>query len=361
MHSERILQLLAKQMGNAASDEEIRELQELLRRYPEHHFLLEILQSIEGEKLHKETPVGEDALIHEGWDKLQRELDNINKPYELPANDNKTNIKRIAVPGWMQWAAAIILVVGSSFFVWNYFGRKNVQPAMAKINQVIVPYGVPQRKLLPDSTVVWLNAGSRIRYAENFIQKRRDVYLEGEAYFKVKHDADHPFIVHAGNIAVRALGTEFNVQAYPDDSRIEATLIKGKVQITMSEKPGQKIILVPNEKLTVTNKTFKLSGERLKDMSFKVEQVMPLPSINYFPEVAWMQDELAFQNEAFGELAKRMERRYNVHLIFKDTVLKKERLTGTFENENIQKALTLLQMTTPFHYRMEGDSVYLNR
>jgi ferric-dicitrate binding protein FerR (iron transport regulator) len=78
-------------------------------------------------------------------------------------------------------------------------------------------------------------------------------------------------------------------------------------------------------------------------------------------ETAWMQDELVFQDEVFSDLAKRMERRFNVHIAFGDTALKKETLSGIFKNEDIGKALRFLQMTTPFQYHIKGDSVYLER
>jgi ferric-dicitrate binding protein FerR (iron transport regulator) len=366
MYSERILQLLAKQMGNAASGKELLELEELLRKYPEYHFLVEILQSLEGEKVHKEPAMSEEALVHEGWGLLQDELNHL-QANTVPLKNSENSIRIIPSLSWLRSAAiwaGVILLAGSAFFVWKTSKGKKSGPLVAKTNQLSVPFGTPEKKILPDSTVVWLNAGSRIRYAENFIQNKREVYLEGEAFFSVAHDAEHPFIVHAGNIAVRALGTQFNVQAYPDENRIETTLISGKVQVTMDEKPDQRIILDPNEKLTVTNEGLKLSetnARKRKDISFQVQEVVQLPSITSVSEVAWLQDKLAFQNEAFKELAKKMERRYAKRIVFEDSSLGNERLNGVFENETIEKALTILQMTTPFHYRVYGHTVYLDR
>ena len=367
MDPERILQLLAKQMGHDVSDEEIAELQELLQQYPEQHFLVEVLQSIQGEKLHSEPAIGEDDLVRENWFMLSDQLDNLQKPGEDLEDENGIQIRKIPAGIWMRRAAmwiGLILLAGSSFFIWMRSGKKQLYQPVAKIEKVIVPNGAPEMMLLPDSSVVWLNAGSQIHYADNFINKNREVYLDGEAYFSVKHDADHPFIVYAGNIAIRALGTKFNVHAYGEENKIEATLISGKVQVTIDGKPDQKIILMPNEKLTVTNDKFKLPGKpakALKESSFEVQNIAPISTNVSVPEVAWVQDKLAFQDEAFEVLAKRMERRYNKHIIFKDTLLGNERLTGIFENENIEKALRLLKMTTPFNYKVKGDTVYLKR
>ncbi|HSV10027.1 MAG TPA: FecR domain-containing protein, partial [Hanamia sp.] len=367
MISDRILQLLAKQMGNAASEKELLELKQLLQQYPENHFFIEILQSIKSERSYSEPVLNEDELVQESWLMLSSELEDLDTTGSIPINKNEGNHKKSSVRVWMRnaaiWTGAVMLV-GSSYFIWKQPSKKHTQPIATRINQVIVPYGAPEKKVLPDSTIVWINAGSHIHYAEDFVQKTRDVYLEGEAYFSVKHDADHPFIVHAGNVTVRALGTKFNVRAYQNENKIEATLISGKIQVNIEDKPDKNIILIPNEKLTVTNEKLKFANTQTqvrKELSFEVKEVEQMPSISAVREVAWLQDKLAFENESFDDLAKRMERRYDVHLIFKSSSLRDERLSGVFENENIQKALNLLQMTTDFHYQIRADTVFLNR
>lgn len=367
MHSERLLQLLAKKMGHAASQEELQELEELIRQNPEHTLLLELLQSLQGEKLHQEPAMTEQKLVDESWSKLQLELNPHPSIDTASITAVPTPVKRL----WhrKRWAQAaiwtgIFLLAGSAFYWWMQPGAPSPNSVAGTLQEVTVPYGSPEKKVLPDSTVVWLNAGSHIRYAADFIQQQREVYLEGEAYFQVSHDPQHPFIVHAGNIAVRALGTEFNVHAYKDEQTIEATLISGKVQVTMTDKPDQRIILEPHEKLTVTrppaNKT---AGTGLpgNEVGFQVQDITPAAAQAPVKEVAWMQDQLAFQNEAFKELAKRMERRYNKHILFTDNQLEEERLNGVFDNESIEKALGILQMTTPFRFRIQGDTVILSK
>lgn len=366
MDSEKILQLMAKQMGQAASEDEIKELKELLKRHPEYYFFKEILLSIEGERLHREPDTGEKAIVQESWFLLITELDNEKISNKSVIEERRHN-RRIIFRKWMRVAAVlagVMLISRMAFYSWTHLQRKSpVLQVVTLEKKVRVPYGVPRKMTLPDSSIVWLNAGSHIRYADNFIQKKREVYLDGEAYFEVKHDAGHPFLVHAGNVVIKVLGTEFNVQAYHDENHIETTLINGKVQVQITGKPDKKIVLTPHEKLTVINQEFSLSGKNAerKELSFQVQEVIPLQSTTPIPEVAWLQDKLAFQNESFDELSKKLARRYDVHIIFRDTLLENERLSGIFENETIQKALKLLQMTTPFHYRIESDSVYLSR
>jgi ferric-dicitrate binding protein FerR (iron transport regulator) len=356
MNLDRILELLAKQMGNAASEADLIELEYLLRQHPNHQHLVSILKSIQSKKL-KQPAQNEELIVKEGWEKLQHKLKEIS--FQENPQARHINIRTVFVRKQLQWAAVLIGLILIASVLYLQLVKPGHGNMIGSVQEAVL-HGKPEMKALPDGTVVWINAGSKIRY--NAEQGTRDVYLEGEAYFKVKHDAEHPFIVHAGNLAVRALGTEFNVAAYPGEDHVEATLIKGKVQVTMDEKPDQKIILSPNEKLTVVNKHVVAKDTLVrKEISYEVRPVEILPVINEAGEVAWMQDKLAFQNESFLDLAKRMERRYNIHIVFHDESLKKEALSGIFENENINKALRVLQMTTPFRYRMKGDSIFLNR
>lgn len=362
-------------MGNAASEKELTELSELLAQHNDLHYFIEMLSSLKGVGKHYESATEEENLIQENWSMLQLEIKESLTGTTRGNQDDRENglyktrnapiIRKYArrVIGYAAVFSGILLLACGALFFWKKSFPKDAA-LTAKINQVVVPSGAPIKKILPDSSVVWLNAGSQIRYADQFIGNKREVYINGEAYFKIKQDEKHPFIVHAGNITIRVLGTEFNVQAYGDEDRIETTLISGKVQVQITGKPDKKIILTPHEKLTVINQEFKLSGkasELRKELSFQVKEVVPLKTTTPIQEVAWLDDKLAFQNERFSELAKRLERRYDVHIVFVDTLLNQERLSGVFENESIGKALKILQMTTPFHYQTHGDTVYLKQ
>lgn len=359
MESERIMNLLAKQMGQYASEQEIKELNELFKKHPHLQYFAEIVRSIEGEKQHYEPAAAEEQIIREGWTRLENTLASGGEEplCEMPPlKKDRSWMLRAAV-----WLAVII--TGAVVFYTSSLPKKRApQDIAVKTRSLTVPYGAPERKVLPDGTVVWLNAGSHISYADDFLRENREIFLEGEACFDVKSNAEHPFIVHAGNVVIHVLGTTFNIKAYDDENKIETTLITGKLQVQIADNPDKKIMLSPNEKLTVINRKFNVEGGdagRQKELSFQVKGVEPLQTETPIPEIAWMQDKLAFQNEQFGELARGLERRYNVHIVFKDASLMKERLNGILENENIGKAMQLLEMTTPFRFKIVKDSVFL--
>ena len=122
---------------------------------------------------------------------------------------------------------------------------------------------------LPDGTMVWLNAGSRLSYGKNYNTATREVNLTGEAFFDVAHNTQKPFLIHTARIDVQVLGTSFNVKSYPTDRTTEATLIRGSIEVSIKDRPSEKIILRPDEKLVVAN-----DDELLHRLN--PEQILPL-------------------------------------------------------------------------------------
>ncbi|MGH2643728.1 MAG: FecR family protein, partial [Chitinophagaceae bacterium] len=159
---------------------------------------------------------------------------------------------------------------------------------------------------------------------------------------------------------------------------IQTTLISGKVQVSLNDDPGKKIILTPHEKLTVMNEqhtTIKaIDSSAVKatknslpaivpeanELKYQV-QTLPVNPVDstFFIETAWVDNKLAFVYEPFSEVAKMMERRYNVHIIFENNDLKKVVMSGVFDKETVKQALQVLQMITSFNYKETGDSIYL--
>src|SRR5690348_588709 len=197
MDSKRILQLLAKQMGGYASEEEVRELQELLSRHPEYHLFQQIIQSLEAEHLHKELDTAEEELVEESWSLLVHEMGKGRAQHE-----HERGIKERAgnrgLRKWLRAAAiltGVVLISGIAYYGWKLLQQQSRESRVAAAEKrVSVPYGAPRQMTLPDSSLVWLNSGSHLRYTADFTENKRDVYLDGEAYFQVKQDAGHPFL-----------------------------------------------------------------------------------------------------------------------------------------------------------------------
>lgn len=213
---------------------------------------------------------------------------------------------------------------------------------------------------LSDGTRVTLNSDSKIIYPKRFAGENREVTLIGEAFFDVSKDHHHPFIIHTSKMDVRVLGTAFNVKCYPGDRFSETSLIRGSVQVTLKDRPSDRIILKPSEKLIVSNvgaPQDRKDPRLLNDLLTQVAHIQKNDTT--VVETSWVYNKLAFREETFSELSKRLERAYDVKIDFKNEDLKELKFTGTFEKESVASILKALSIVEPFAYEIEDNKIVI--
>lgn len=361
--------LLGKRLSGHISADEQATLEKLIKSGGKDiSFLIEFLEDQWKKDIRK--PVEDGSHAEAQWDLLAARL------RETPETMTPSKIlsrRKRRIGRWYKIAACVAILVAAGIFLL----KRQATQGVYGMHEIAVGNGERKYLTLPDGTEVWLNAGSRLSYQGTLLNKR-DVRLEGEAFFKVISDASTPFTVRAKNITVKVLGTNFNVKAYRDDSDIQTTLISGKIQVLLNNDPEKKVLLSPHEKLTVVSagRRTVASTSTHQDMPGSTESVPVIPQANrlsyqvqtlplnpadttYFTETAWVRNELAFAGQPFSEVAKEMERRYNVKIIFEQQGLKQVKMSGVFDKESIQEALDVLRLITRFRYRIENDAIYL--
>lgn len=201
-------------------------------------------------------------------------------------------------------------------------------------NTLTVPPKLDYQVVLADGTKVWLNSTSRIRFPFAFKGERREVYIEGEAYFDVAHDAAHPFLVHAGQADVLVLGTAFNVNAYTP-TRVITSLVNGKVSINDEIlQPGKQAIIA--------------TGKPIQIQDFDVANTL-----------AWQQGIYYFNDASMFDIAAILSRWYDTRLIIDDTQVRKIRLCGKLlRNEPLQSILNKLKATGDVEFYREGNVLH---
>lgn len=244
-----------------------------------------------------------------------------------------------------------------------------VQPIAQKTSEILSKAGARTRLVLPDGTRVWLNSSSKLRYFRASDGSTREVELEGEAYFDVAKDMQHPFIVHVDSLDVRVLGTAFTIKSYPQDQTIEATLLAGGIEILRKGNlNAPRVILRPNEKLVFNKRLTPVAVSSASSSSSGAKTVRAISEImvNSIPrnvpdsekvETAWMYNRLVLDGDYFGQVTAKMERWYNVRITIRDTALNSYRFGGTFANETVEQALTALQLTVPFNYKISNNQI----
>lgn len=212
-----------------------------------------------------------------------------------------------------------------------------------KLIEIAVAYGETRHLFLPDSSEIWINAGSTIKYPKTFSEDKRQIYLEGEAYFSVKKDQVKPFIVRTNQLSVKVLGTKFNVKAYPDDETVTATLTSGKVEVSTSIRKGQ--LLQPNEQLIYNVYTSALT----------IENISPAETD------AWVNGQLLFINSSFKEIMQTLERHFNVTIDNQTNIpLDKQYTVKFLKGESLNDILQVLQDVAGFSYQQQGTNILLN-
>lgn len=235
-------------------------------------------------------------------------------------------------------AASIALLLGVSNYISYHEGYKNQNSQMVEMAN---PMGMRSSIVLSDGTRVILNAGTTLSYPAAFVSSQREVKVNGEAFFEVSHDKDHPFIVSAENVKVKVLGTKFNVKAYKEDDHIEVTLTEGKVGVGLGEhhdmmyiSPGQQALF-----------------NKMKQSFSKYEV-----NLDYY--TSWKEGKFYFKSATFLEIAKQLERRFNVHISVEPAKLQRTVFSGDFvRGENLEQILRIITADKRTDYTMRGDSI----
>lgn len=272
----------------------------------------------------------------------------------------------------LKYAAVALIAVLSSGLV--YYLSKSVKSKQIEQNEIFVPYGARIKLTLADSSEVWINSGSTLSYPSRFAESKREVYLNGEAFFMIRQKPRKPFYVKTSGIGIKVLGTRFNVKAYPEEDHIETTLISGKIMIETKNGDAAEIketLLLPNQKACYSKKTKKLMLEdsrSLPAVSERSKRAYKLGSNQNTKkthqvdiETAWKHDQLIFRNERLSTLEKKLERWYDVSITINDSLIGEYKFTGTIEHETIEQVMKAFSVAADIDYSMNQNRIDITR
>lgn len=248
----------------------------------------------------------------------------------------KANRAKVFLLGMQRVAAILflpVLLAGIWYFVQQNELKKQLN-VFAVNQEIITQPGTKSHLFLPDSTEVWLNSASTLQFPSVFKGNERRISLQGEAIFKVFKNKEKPFIVGTGSMDIEAVGTEFDVSAYPGDLKLSTTLAEGKVKITDKTDAAKVFYIDPGVQVNydTKNKTYQTENVRVKDV------------------IAWREGVLIFNETPFYEVAARIGRWFNAEIQISDQSIANYRFTGKFTSESLDQVLELLTLTTPITY-----------
>ena len=268
-------------------------------------------------------------------------FENFRNRVESQKEIQSTSRRGFSLSALWRYAAvvAIIIAVGCISY-WQ--GEVNVKDTFADIS-VEAPLGSKTKLYLPDGTLVWLNAGSRMTYSQGFGVDNRKVELEGEGYFEVKRNEKIPFFVKTKDLQLQVLGTKFNFRDYPEDHEVVVSLLEGKVGLNNLLREEKEAVLSPDERAVLN----------------KENGLLTVESVTASNASQWTDGYLFFDEELLPDIAKELERSYNVKIHIANDSLKTFRFYGNFvrREQNIQEVLEALASTEKMQYKIEERNI----
>lgn len=329
------IDLLDRFMRGETLPEEEQLLLEWFRNSASKDEILEFYQQRWSEVPEDELPAEIQGRMYLRIKERMLEMENLHKEQEKRAFKLKSSFMR-----FLPYAATILLCISISFSFYLY-----TQKNLSASNEYIVSAEKGQRAsvTLPDGTKVWLNSHTELRYKSDYGVKERNVFLNGEAYFEVSKDKEHRFVVNAGEMAVEALGTAFNVKAYNEDPDFVATLFEGSIKAGTGD--DNNVILTPDQHVSLNRKS--------KSLTVGISE-------NVLYARMWRNNELAFEKEKLDDIAVLLNRMYNVQLKFKSDKIRQYRFSGVIKNNSLDNVIEIISLTAPIIYESHGDTIILD-
>ncbi|MFA5326345.1 MAG: FecR domain-containing protein [Prolixibacteraceae bacterium] len=257
-------------------------------------------------------------------------------------NRKKTGISISGILKVYQKIAAFLLIPILGLGIW--YAITQYQDA-AKYTETIAPRGQKSQIVLSDGTKVWLNSDTKIKYPGVFSKNHRDIYLEGEAFFEVAKNEHQPFVVHTSGVKVKVLGTKFNVRAYSDENQIETSLFEGKIDLMYSRAKSSGEIekfIKPGESFVYSKTDHQLAAKRF-----------PGEEIN-----GWKKNQLIFKDDTFDNLVRKVERWYDVKVVYDEAQFNDRRLTvELYEGERLERLMDVISLALSVDYKYEKGEI----
>lgn len=254
----------------------------------------------------------------------------------------KKNTRSFSFRKWTAYAAVLVSFLVLSYFTYGYFQLKAESGQVALVSEIVVPNGSKTQLTLQDGSKVWLNAGSTIQYDSNYGKEFRLLKLTGEAYLEVVGNEQCPFIVDAGDVKVKVLGTRFNVNAYADNEEIKVALLQGAIEMKAGNSPA-----------------LQLKPKDVASFNTVSKEINLYQNSHYSGNaIDWINSRLIFNGESFEQIIHTLERSFNVKINIRKESVKKRRFIGDFvNNETIEQIFNVMSADGKFRYTINGNVI----
>jgi len=332
MNKDRIIELMARKLSGEATPDELQQLHQLLSE-----------DEASGEK---------NRVLEQFWSRhddgahpsVEENLNKVLASLDLPGT---TKVVTIRSPQrrwlWAAAAAAVILLAATTILARH---RENHDP-LASLMEKHNAKGTKSIIQLPDGSKIWLNADSKIRYPESFKEGSREIYLNGEAFFDVVKNPEHPFIIHLANGTVKVLGTSFNVRAYDNEPTVETSVATGRIAFIPKYRSNH-----------MKQDTIVVAADHKASYVFTKEELHTSTTSSQ-EDKAWTEGKLIFRGMTMEQIAVELERNFGKKVVFVDSTPMEYVFTGSFENNTLDEIMYYLARTKNFSYKITNTELLI--
>ncbi|WP_436489289.1 FecR family protein [Chitinophaga sp. ARDCPP14] len=335
-----IAQLIARQLAGNITPAEQQQLQAWKKEDPAHEQLWQQLTH-PGYLDERVTALGE-TENKTAFDKLMMQVRHLDAAPGIPV------LTRNSRRRWLQYAAIAMPLLAAISMGWYLRGKQASPPAVYPVNgtgregapaawqQLVTPKGMEDKVVLPDGSHVWVGAATSLRFPATFSGKERRVELDGEAYFEIAADPQHPFVVHTSKTTVQVLGTAFNIKAYKGERYERTTLVSGAVKVSAANSTNSRL-LAPGQQAVVNG-------------------AIAVESTDVDAALAWKRGVFIFRSEKLSDILEELSRWYNVVIVTESSVDGNAHFTGRIiRSEQLDDILQFLEATGKVHFSREGQ------
>jgi ferric-dicitrate binding protein FerR (iron transport regulator) len=345
--------LIHKYLSGECSTYEIKVIKKWLNSDAQNQEYMSAIKKIwdvsPGQKIYVDT--------ESAWESVQRRSLNKNKSIEderhNPSQQRRIYpVNSISQQGRRSFyafaaVAVILIVVMFTQFISMNITSAQLKPLQQKMQEVVTEKGQRTTLRLSDDTRIYLNVDSRLQIPNDYNDKIREVYLEGEAYFDVFSNPEKPFLVHSGNGVTKVLGTEFDVRAYPVENMVQVVVAEGKVLMGSKEQGADQKVQLTQNRIGILS-----PGENVV-----VSDIMNLDEL-----IGWKTGKLTFNGASLVDVKHQLERWYDIEISLQNEISSmSRRLTASFEKEPLTEVLTVMALALDVEYKREDRVVTIYR
>jgi ferric-dicitrate binding protein FerR (iron transport regulator) len=343
-------QILYKYIDGSCSKEELAQLAKWLQEKPSNEDFFKTFI----ENAYKEKNIEFEADAQKAWREFQNK--HIHKS-NITSISGEHDLQKSGVKGytaidsvhkrnnwhWYYAAAAAMIIITALFYYFHSMVTPLNTGSQLAFQNITTSKGQRKTLELNDGTHIILNSDSKISIPKNYGHASRTIYLQGEAFFKVVHNKNHPFMVVANHTFVKDIGTQFNVMAY-DSAQIIVAVKQGLVSFgkVKQGKPLKELGEISPNRMGVLENTGKFTLSNISDLN------------RY---TGWTDGKLVFRNTPFKEVVKRLERWYDIDCKIEDPNLKNRTLTATYDNMSMDDVLKVLSLSLNINYEQHNKTI----